>query len=177
MKIKDKRPFYHEGLQFECTRCGGCCSGFPGYVWLSESEMERLRTHLGLDRAVFISRYTKVVRGFGPPRISLVEKQGFDCIFFDYGSDLVCSDKICSDRVCSDRACTVYDARPYQCRSYPFWKRNLVCMSDWDRTADFCPGLNRGRTYSQEEIEEFMSFVPEYNIRRFSQVVRRELGF
>jgi len=167
MKIKDKRLFYHEGLQFECTKCGGCCSGFPGYVWLSEPELERLRTHLGLEWAVFISRYTKVVRGFGPPRISLIEKQGFDCIFFDYGADPVGSDKIC----------TVYDTRPYQCRSYPFWKKNLVYRSDWDRTAQFCPGLNKGRTYSPEEIEEFLSFVPEYNIRRFSQAVRRELGF
>jgi Fe-S-cluster containining protein len=167
MKIKDKRPFYHEGLQFECTRCGGCCSGFPGYVWLSEPELERLSTNLGLDRTVFISRYTKVVRGFGPPRISLVEKQGFDCIFFDYSSD----------PVCTDRVCKVYDARPYQCSSYPFWKKNLVYRSDWDRTARFCPGLNRGRTYSREEIEDFLSYFPEYNIRRFSQAVRRELGF
>jgi Fe-S-cluster containining protein len=158
MKRKDKRPFYHEGLQFECTRCGGCCSGFPGYVWLAETEVDRLSDHLGIERAEFISRYTKFVRGIGQPRISLIEKEGFDCIFFDDG-------------------CTIYEARPYQCRSYPFWSRNIVSLSDWEQTADFCPGVNRGRNYSQEEIDAFLSDVPEYNIRRFSPLFRRQLGF
>ena len=161
MKRKDKRPFYKDGLRFECTRCGGCCSGFPGFVWLSEQEVERLKNHLKLEIHDFISRYTKVVRGFGQPRLSLIEKEGFACIFFD--------------RTGSDGFCTVYEARPYQCRSYPFWSRNIVSPSDWERASGFCPGVNRGRTYSQEEIERFLSSVLDYNIRRFSEKLYREL--
>ena len=27
-------PWYRDGLRFECTRCGHCCTGAPGYVWV-----------------------------------------------------------------------------------------------------------------------------------------------
>ncbi|MBN2324200.1 MAG: YkgJ family cysteine cluster protein [Spirochaetes bacterium] len=158
MKIKDKEPFYSDGLSFECTRCGGCCSGFPGYVWLSEAELFRLCDFRGLDPAVFAGRFTRVVRGFGPPRLSLIEKDGFDCVFFDDG-------------------CTVYEARPFQCSSFPFWKRNLVSPASWERTADFCPGVNRGKRYSHEEIEDLLLRVPDYNVRHFSARARRAIGF
>jgi Fe-S-cluster containining protein len=162
MKIKNKRPFYHEGLQFECTRCGGCCSGFPGFVWLSETDVDRLLDHLKIDRSDFIASYSKVVRGFGQPRLSLIEKEEFACIFFDDEPGHIC---------------TVYEARPYQCRSYPFWGKNLVSRSEWEKTADFCPGVNRGRTYYQKEIEGFLNGIPEYNIKRFNPSFRAELGY
>jgi Fe-S-cluster containining protein len=158
MKRKNKDPFYHEGLKFSCTRCGGCCSGFPGYVWLSEAEIIRLSEHLNLEPAVFAGHFTRVVRGFGPPRLSLIEKDGFDCVFFEDG-------------------CKVYGARPYQCSSYPFWRRNLTSQSEWDRTADFCPGVNRGRTYKKEEIDRIQNGFPDYNARHFSPALRRAIGF
>ena len=27
-------PWYRDGLRFACTRCGACCTGAPGYVWV-----------------------------------------------------------------------------------------------------------------------------------------------
>src|SRR5262249_20146618 len=32
-------PWYHEGLQFRCTRCGKCCTGEPGNVWENDDEI------------------------------------------------------------------------------------------------------------------------------------------
>ena len=37
-----EKPWYHEGLRFECTGCGDCCTGAPGYVWLTEEEIRAL---------------------------------------------------------------------------------------------------------------------------------------
>src|SRR5262249_1390597 len=40
-------PWYQDGLRFECTRCGKCCSGFPGFVWVSEAELQAIADFRG----------------------------------------------------------------------------------------------------------------------------------
>jgi uncharacterized protein len=40
-------PWYKDGLRFECTRCGKCCSGFPGFVWVNDAEMQAIAEFLG----------------------------------------------------------------------------------------------------------------------------------
>jgi len=37
---------------------------------------------------------------------------------------------------------------------WPFWPSNLSNPDDWNKTAQKCPGINRGRLYSHEEIEK-----------------------
>lgn len=51
-----------------------------------------------------------------------------------------------------DRGCRVYAARPVQCRTYPFWLRNLRSEAAWRREAARCPGIGTGRRYRPEEI-------------------------
>lgn len=143
-------PFYKKGLQFECLKCGKCCSGFPGYVYLSEKDIDELAHFLGLDRRSFLKKYTRLVHVFNEPRLSLVEKARHDCVFWD-------------------KLCTVYPARPVQCRTYPFWKRHLVSEREWNRLSGFCPGINRGRVYSIKEIQYLMEQKPDYNLSRFSR--------
>jgi Fe-S-cluster containining protein len=71
-------------------------------------------------------------------KISLVEYSDGDCIFLDPKS----------------RTCSVYEARPVQCRTWPFWNSNLELPRDWASAARSCPGCNKGRLYSIEEIRE-----------------------
>ena len=35
-------PFWKDGLQFACQRCGQCCCGEPGIVYFSPSEFDAL---------------------------------------------------------------------------------------------------------------------------------------
>ncbi|MFM1805538.1 MAG: hypothetical protein RL136_2417, partial [Planctomycetota bacterium] len=35
MSTDAQAPWYAEGLRFECTQCGNCCSGGPGAVWFT----------------------------------------------------------------------------------------------------------------------------------------------
>ena len=51
------------------------------------------------------------------------------------------------------RGCAIYPVRPNQCRTWPFWSSNLVSIDQWNFAAQKCPGINRGRWYSFEEIE------------------------
>src|SRR5207248_8895996 len=32
-------PWYQDGLAFTCTRCGKCCTGEPGFVWVTDDEL------------------------------------------------------------------------------------------------------------------------------------------
>jgi uncharacterized protein len=123
--MKEKAPWYRDGLKFACTGCGDCCTGAPGYVWLNKAEIEALATAVELSLEDFHRRYIRVV-GI---RKSLIEHANGDCVFFDPKT----------------RRCRVYDARPRQCRTWPFWESNLTTAATWQQIADRCPGCNRGR--------------------------------
>src|SRR2546423_12964733 len=75
------KPWYAEGLNFTCSQCGNCCTGAPGYVWVSDVEIDRLAAHLKLSVDETIERYGRRIGG----RVSLKERrtpQGqYDCIF------------------------------------------------------------------------------------------------
>jgi Fe-S-cluster containining protein len=129
----EKPPWYSEGLRFECTACGDCCSGPPGFVWVEQKEIAALAEHLGMAVDEFEGRY---VRQVGPDK-SLIEYPDGDCIFLDRQS----------------RKCSVYAARPTQCRTWPFWDSNLATRKDWKWVCEVCPGSGRGQLYSFEEIE------------------------
>jgi Fe-S-cluster containining protein len=127
----DPDPWYREGLAFTCTRCGDCCTGAPGYVWVNDVEIDHLATHLGLERDDFTRRY---VRQVGPRR-SLVERPNGDCVFWSRAE-----------------GCTVYEARPVQCRTWPFWPQNVATPRDWEHTCQVCPGSGQGTLYTAEQI-------------------------
>lgn len=128
-----QQPWYREGLRFECTQCGACCSGEPGYVWVQRAEIRAMAFELGLD-AVTFSR--KFVRQVGPDH-SLIEYPDGDCIMLDRHT----------------RRCKVYRSRPTQCRTWPFWDSTVNRPRDWQRTCDVCPGAGQGRLYTLEEID------------------------
>ena len=128
-----KQPWYEQGLRFECTQCGACCSGEPGYVWVSEEEVAAIAGQMGLEVDEFEAKF---VRQVGADK-SLLEYPDGDCILLD--------------RV--TRKCTVYETRPIQCRTWPFWDSNLGKRKDWKQTCEICPGAGDGRLYTLDEIE------------------------
>lgn len=127
----DPSLWYRDGLRFGCTQCGKCCT-IEGYVWVDQRQRERIATHLEIPLEEFNRKY---VRRVGK-RYSLVERpgSGHDCIFWKNG-------------------CEIYSVRPTQCRTFPFWPEQLDSREDWDEAAAECPGMNRGRLYSAEEID------------------------
>ncbi|HEV3166004.1 MAG TPA: YkgJ family cysteine cluster protein, partial [Isosphaeraceae bacterium] len=54
-------PWYRDGLQFECTRCGACCTGAPGFVWVDEAEIARLAAYRGEQPEEFTRKYVRQV--------------------------------------------------------------------------------------------------------------------
>lgn len=132
-------PWYRDGLNFTCTRCSRCCRHDSGYVFLSEHDLKRLMAHFGLDRRSFIDRYCVEVDFGFTSRLSLKEQENFDCVFWKNGG------------------CTVYEARPLQCRAYPFWPQNMDSPGSWEDLKRECPGINVGRHHSREDIEKWLN--------------------
>lgn len=131
------KPWYREGLRFQCTACGDCCTGAPGYVWVTKAEIQAMATALGTEFEQFETRYVRPV-GI---RKSLVERANGDCVFFDSRA----------------RNCQLYEARPRQCRTWPFWSSNVNTPQRWQETCEACPGCGKGPLVTVEEIEEQMA--------------------
>jgi Fe-S-cluster containining protein len=131
-------PWYQDGLRFTCTQCGDCCTGEPGYVWVSDAELAALAEYRGETVAEVRDLYTRLAsRGR-----TLREKANGDCVFYDR--------KV---------GCTVYPVRPAQCRTWPFWESNVATPADWERTCAVCPGSGRGELISAEEITQRLKLI------------------
>jgi Fe-S-cluster containining protein len=129
--MKDKL-WFKDGLRFQCSQCGDCCTGAPGYVWVNDAEIKAIAELVGLPMDEFEKKY---VRKIGI-RKSLVEYDNGDCVFFDPQA----------------RKCTVYEARPRQCRTWPFWESNIRTPEAWEETCQACPGSGKGQIYPVEAI-------------------------
>src|SRR5205085_3136626 len=96
------QPWYADGLAFTCSQCGNCCTGPPGYVYISRVGIQRLAEHLKLPVEQGIETYCRPVVS----RYSLKEKRcpgGYDCIFLQEGG--------------KQRQCSIYPVSPLQCRT------------------------------------------------------------
>lgn len=133
------KPWWKDGLPFKCTQCGHCCR-IEGYVWVNQKEIDTLARNLEMTPEEFEWKY---VRRVGRRR-SLVEKPNHECIFWEEG-------------------CSVYEARPTQCKTFPFWKHNLESMEDWLEVVEECPGSGTGVVYTAEEIEQLQQGKGETN--------------
>ena len=129
-----KEAWYSDGLRFECTQCGDCCSGSEGYVWVNQEEIDGMANRIGMDSAAFEEQFVKRVG----VRRSLKERPGGDCVLLDPQT----------------RKCTAYEERPRQCKTWPFWQSNIRTPEAWAEAAQACPGCNKGDLVPLEQIVE-----------------------
>ncbi len=121
-RLKQIDPWYQEGLHFECTGCGQCCTGAPGYIWVNDDEIRSIATHLNLELQEFADRYLRKIDG----RFSLREDPtNFDCAFL------------------IDNKCSIYSHRPTQCRTFPWWPTLLKTRQDWEEASHRCEGITK----------------------------------
>ena len=106
-----------------CADCKGkCCQGASGYIWVNENNINEISAYLDINRDTFLQDYVRLIRG----KMSLVERQiardNFACVFFNTKTN----------------QCSIYEARPSQCRSFPFWDRFKNNIS---QIKEECPGI------------------------------------
>lgn len=135
LDITEPEVWYRYGIRFECQQCGDCCRAH-GVVWVKSEEIAKMAHYLGLRYAEFRNTYLIEVCG----RLSIGETEKGECLMLDPKTD----------------RCTIYPARPDQCSSYPFWPRCLASPQVWSRRRAKCPGINKGRLWTYEEILQRM---------------------
>lgn len=115
-------PWYKDGLRFKCTECGKCCTGAPGFVWVTLEEIQAIAHQLNMSVDLFKRKYIRMRNN----RYSLIEKksQNNACIFLE------------------GKKCQIYQTRPSQCRTFPWWKENLNSEESWKLAATECEGIN-----------------------------------
>lgn len=125
------------GLRFECQpECGQCCTSElrEGSVFLEPHDIEPLSSFLQITPRELVRQYT--VDEYG----ELALKMGEDgsCGFLREGR------------------CSVHEARPLQCRTYPFLPEDgftpIESPYTWRHEKKYCPGIGKGRLYHKDEI-------------------------
>jgi len=132
---EDSKLHWENGLKFGCTGCGKCCQN-DGEVWFDSDEFHELSDHLQLSHNDVLDKYSeKVMSGW----VKIKNKVVYDsmgssadrCIFLDDDG----------------KKCTVYEARPTQCRTYPYWPRLMSNESAWLEEA---VDIEKGKVWTPE---------------------------
>lgn len=128
------KPFWENGIQFQCQGSGNCCvsRGGYGFVYMTLEDRRNMAKVLGLKTAEFTRKYCdKDDSGIW----KLATPAEGDCMFL------------------KNRRCSVYEGRPTQCRTWPFWPETMNAKAWKGEVAAFCPGVGKGKIWSKQEVE------------------------
>ena len=96
-----------------CDTCAGnCCIGESGYIWITEKEINVLAMHLNITQEELRIKYLNKISYKHSIKEVKLSEDNFACVFFNL----------------EKRQCSIYEARPRQCRTFPFWeyfKKNI----------------------------------------------------
>lgn len=96
--------------------------------------MTDLCRRFNLSEDQFIKTYCRLVPQYDDEYLlCLKDTENYDCILWKDG-------------------CTAYGSRPVQCRTYPFWTGFLTDKESWEKESKSCPGINRGKLWTKDEI-------------------------
>jgi len=110
------------GLRFECqTGCTACCRQ-KGFVYLTESDLQRIAKFLRMKAQDFERRYVYRTRNL----LRLRMPRHTQCHFLE------------------ETGCSIHEVKPTQCRIFPYWPELLEDKKEWRKTAAWCPGIGKG---------------------------------
>ena len=133
-----KKEWWSEGLKFQCQGSGKCCTshGEYGFVFLTKDDRKRMADHLKLSLAAFTKKYCEQSNGFYHLK---EDGKNPDCFFL------------------KDKRCSIYEARPVQCRTWPFWP-DVMNAKTWKKeVVTFCPGVGKGAVIPATRIREVLA--------------------
>jgi Fe-S-cluster containining protein len=102
--------------------------GEYGYVYVNLADRRRFAEFLGIPTRQFTREYCTKTDGYFH-----LDNNGPACRFLD------------------GPRCSVYEARPLQCRTWPFWPENMQPKA-WAATARQCAGIGQGSVIPADEI-------------------------
>ncbi len=109
-------------MRFTCQPgCTKCCQ-VQGFVYLTERDLRRAASYLGMSPRAFEAKY--VIRF--PTVLRLRKPLNAQCHFL------------------TQSGCSIHPVKPTQCRLYPFWPELVENRRAWKEEAKSCPGIGKG---------------------------------
>lgn len=130
--VNDSIYSFLKKVDFECKRCSDCCRHDPGAVFLTENDVKKISKHLNISTRDLLIEYCRGLELGERTVTSLKEKPNYDCIFWN-------------------DSCLIYEARPLQCRTYPFWPFLVESEKRWQEESKRCKGIGSKSSLSTEE--------------------------
>ncbi len=123
MNLLTQEDFPYAFEPSACDACeGNCCIGESGYIWINKAEITKLASHLNLSIDELGLQYLKKVGYKYSIKERVLDENNYACVFFDL----------------EKKQCSIYEARPSQCRTFPFWnyfKENI------NEVKEECPAI------------------------------------
>ncbi len=105
-----------------CASCEGrCCTGESGYIYVSKNEIENIADLLGMQANDFAKEYL-YKKGYKYSIKEMKFNGSYECVFYNRETN----------------GCGIYDARPTQCRTFPFWEYYKTRVEELKLE---CPGI------------------------------------
>jgi Fe-S-cluster containining protein len=105
-----------------CITCEGrCCTGESGYIYVTKNEISIIAEVLEMNVNEFALKYL-FKKGY---KYSIKENKiddSYECVFYDKASN----------------GCKIYNARPNQCKTFPFWEYYKTRVNELKLE---CPGI------------------------------------
>jgi hypothetical protein len=133
-----KPEWWSEGLRFQCQGSGKCCTshGEFGFVFLTPKDRQRIAHYLGISTSSFTRKYCAKYHGAYHLNEDLKNP---DCLFL------------------KGKRCGIYEARPIQCRTWPFWPEVMNAKTWKKEVVSFCPGVGKGPVIKPGQIRKQMA--------------------
>lgn len=133
--LHSKPLWYSEGIQFQCQGSGKCCTshGEYGFVFLTIEDRRRFAKYFQISTASFTKKYCDSLNGAYHLK---EDPKDTDCMFL------------------KNKKCSVYEARPTQCRTWPFWPEVMNAKTWKKEVVSFCPGIGKGPNRSFALIQK-----------------------
>jgi Fe-S-cluster containining protein len=92
-----------------------------GYVFLKKGDITAIVNHLRIKKSEFMKKFTMKA---GKDKVSLKFPKK-RCVFL------------------TASGCSVYEARPIQCKTFPFWEENFVSPQSWREVQEYCKACRK----------------------------------
>lgn len=132
-------------MKFQCQEsCGGkCCKvwqdGKASFVFLTKNDRIRLAAFLKKPITDFAIEYD-----FEWTRFSKEPTKQW-VLLPQPGESVPC-------QFLKDGKCSVYEARPTQCRTFPFWPEFMTDKA-WHKLGEHCPGIDKGPHIEKARVQ------------------------
>lgn len=143
-------------FQFECQKCGNCCSAMEGTTYIDLDEIfalgEKLQCSIKTlleDYIDFGEKIVRINRKEFKFKFFMLRQQKDACIFLQ------------------GHECRIYSARPFQCRQFPFWYELFNNKKIFREIQETCQGFGKGKKYTAKELEQRLAQDNQYRLKLY----------